>query len=774
MTSNSIGIQVNNRHASSSGSRLTAFAVGTVLAFALYLSVMWVIHSSLSIGSFGVGFWIYPVVGIVTIAAFSLLHSFKGKTLALAAAAVFVIAALILRKGFIHGLNIYADQIAIIRTQLTGLIQSRFDRGNDEYTSALVFSIFLSFAVAALSVIVASEGRKWTVFIFPMLMIPGLLLGIIKPGLPFAAALTVIIVTAIGKFLGYNDALVRTKGTVVPILATSVILLLTLAVLAFSGPPEASSGGSLKEIYKDKIHSLKYEKQANPMPEGELINIGEFRPTGRVSLRVIMTKPEPTYLRGFVGEKYADGKWTSLSGSFYTENSNTFYWLHEDGFYGQSQRSTAYSLTADVSAEKMRVMNVSACGRYLYAPYGLYQAENAVSDKRSIGDATILSNKKNADVTFDYVPDTVHQSYVIQQDLALDSGKEGVAEYMEDEKLYRDLVYKYYLSIPDEVKEVLEQCLGPRKELSSSLAKIAILEYLDANVRYREDINSNRSEEIVGWFLTQRKAGYSVHYAAAAAMMLRYYGIPARYVEGFVITPDAAAGIKESEPFDVTEQMSHAWAEYYLDGVGWIPFEAAPKYRDPNMYLAAGELLIQDDENKEGKGSSAFDGEDDEQDKPVNDEDRFDNPINNWRRIFAFRKVWAIALACLVLLVLLAVVFVRRRRLSRFIKTFENSEPRRGIINAFAYAGLLISKKIPEADRNRLGDFSEMIGETFGCGRVFGKAKALADKAMYSSKPLEAEDRNTVIEVKDCILNAYKKDRSMLQKLYDRFILCIY
>lgn len=34
-------------------------------------------------------------------------------------------------------------------------------------------------------------------------------------------------------------------------------------------------------------------------------------------------------------------------------------------------------------------------------------------------------------------------------------------------------------------------------------------------------------------FLDGTRKGYSVHYATAAAMMFRYYGIPARYVEGF-------------------------------------------------------------------------------------------------------------------------------------------------------------------------------------------------------------------------------------------------
>ena len=60
--------------------------------------------------------------------------------------------------------------------------------------------------------------------------------------------------------------------------------------------------------------------------------------------------------------------------------------------------------------------------------------------------------------------------------------------------------------------------------------------------------------------------------------MFRYFGIPARYVEGYIITPEDANSAKSGEPIAVTGENAHAWAEYYRDGVGWIPFEATPPY----------------------------------------------------------------------------------------------------------------------------------------------------------------------------------------------------
>lgn len=60
--------------------------------------------------------------------------------------------------------------------------------------------------------------------------------------------------------------------------------------------------------------------------------------------------------------------------------------------------------------------------------------------------------------------------------------------------------------------------------------------------------------------------------------MFRYYGIPARCVEGFLVTKDDAASMAANRPLTLTGQSGHTWVEYYQDGVGWLPFEVAPPY----------------------------------------------------------------------------------------------------------------------------------------------------------------------------------------------------
>ncbi len=60
-------------------------------------------------------------------------------------------------------------------------------------------------------------------------------------------------------------------------------------------------------------------------------------------------------------------------------------------------------------------------------------------------------------------------------------------------------------------------------------------------------------------FLTESKIGHSVHYATAAALMFRYYGIPSRYVEGYLVTPEDVKDKKDGDKIHIPGKNGHAW-----------------------------------------------------------------------------------------------------------------------------------------------------------------------------------------------------------------------
>ena len=82
-----------------------------------------------------------------------------------------------------------------------------------------------------------------------------------------------------------------------------------------------------------------------------------------------------------------------------------------------------------------------------------------------------------------------------------------------------------------------------------------------------------QDEDFTLYFLETSKEGYCVHFATAAAMMLRALGIPARFVSGYVVTI-SEAGV--GKPATVTDKSAHSWVEVYYDNAGWAPLEVTP------------------------------------------------------------------------------------------------------------------------------------------------------------------------------------------------------
>lgn len=103
--------------------------------------------------------------------------------------------------------------------------------------------------------------------------------------------------------------------------------------------------------------------------------------------------------------------------------------------------------------------------------------------------------------------------------------------------------------------------------------------------------------DYVSYFLSRNKKGYCTHFASAGTLMLRYMGIPARYVEGYVFSygdvvtdgkiveganyedyydgysPLGETGLIEME---IPDGQAHAWVEAYVEGKGWIVVDVTP------------------------------------------------------------------------------------------------------------------------------------------------------------------------------------------------------
>lgn len=168
------------------------------------------------------------------------------------------------------------------------------------------------------------------------------------------------------------------------------------------------------------------------------------------------------------------------------------------------------------------------------------------------------------------------------------------------EREYRAKVRDSFTNMPDDIKSLIEELMGP-VSAGSYADKVAYIErvkqFLQENYSYT--VKPGKVPEgidFLEYFLKESKKGYCTYFASAATMMFRYAGIPARYCEGYVLTDDKVIGgtaasmenarftydgkkafvSENAYEVQLTDRNAHAWVEVYMNGYGWIPIEVTP------------------------------------------------------------------------------------------------------------------------------------------------------------------------------------------------------
>ena len=143
----------------------------------------------------------------------------------------------------------------------------------------------------------------------------------------------------------------------------------------------------------------------------------------------------------------------------------------------------------------------------------------------------------------------------------------------------------------------------------------AIQDYLAENYKYTLDGGyPNAGEDFVSWFLLDSKEGYCSYFASAMTVMCRIAGVPARYVEGYYVSPVNGEAI-------ITGKNAHAWVEVYLNGVGWTAFDPTARAVgiDENREdeTAPNENAGLDQEDLQDPGQNGHEGENTPENSPA-------------------------------------------------------------------------------------------------------------------------------------------------------------
>lgn len=124
------------------------------------------------------------------------------------------------------------------------------------------------------------------------------------------------------------------------------------------------------------------------------------------------------------------------------------------------------------------------------------------------------------------------------------------------------------------VREITERITA--KDWHPAQRAMSITQFLMSNNAYSRRTRRGGGDPVSS-FILERKSAHCEYFASAAVIMMRCAGVPARYVTGYY-----AHEVDSSGDTIVRQRDAHAWAEAWIDGVGWVTVEATPASGRPD------------------------------------------------------------------------------------------------------------------------------------------------------------------------------------------------
>lgn len=550
-------------------------------------------------------------------------------------------------------------------------------------------------------------------------------------------------------------------------------------------PQDGTVLSEWKEALVQKVKDYRYEGSSRVLPDGRFKNLSSFEPKKKDVLKITMSQPQSYYLRGFTGSIYTDDGWEGEDSGKLWENRDLFYWLHQDDFYGQAiLGKAATALDTEMAAtdkNTITVQNLAGNSHYCYTPYELAvptgESVQNLLDAQKIGDCGILNGGIRGERTCTYQAYpaliTKYPSYtatLLDEDHLSGAGK----DYQKLEEYYNAFAYENYLEIPDQMQRECASLLGSyekkdgEKHADYAEAKQNILYLLTTEYTDSDKLDEKwNGADFIYEFLEISKKGYSVHFASAATMMFRYYGIPARYVEGYLVTPEDVKAMTAGEPYVLDDTHAHAWVEYYQDGVGWLPFETTPSYLD---------IMNQADEYQDISGLSGGSSQDqeqqDEDQEPEDEQEEEPDETIDWIQVIIVLLIIGIILLLLTMLVFFIWILVQRRKSRQLKKRFASADAREAICSMYEYTMNILSATGLKIRNTSLYRYEKQIAKMFDeeTGKEYHRIVDIRQEAVYSQHDLTQEQRQEMMEFKEKIWKRIYANGTWIQKMQLKYI----
>lgn len=359
---------------------------------------------------------------------------------------------------------------------------------------------------------------------------------------------------------------------------------------------------------------------------------------------VINTEPfnYTMYLRGYVAGDYAENQWQPL------ETDDTIKKISEDisetGRWIQDYDSLLLSDSDDATDSSDSAMNITikgACSKFVYAPYSCdysysYSALGENSGMTPYNDSYVRISQSSKNYTV-YYKTFRTPSWIMRTDSLVSADLDHFSPKFQDvTNLYKEYVKRNYTtpvdldSLNTVYNEICKKYLRDDPEYCSyNEIYSAIKNYFSDN-KFTYDTNPGKTpegEDFLDYFLTNQKKGYCTYYATAGTHLLRKFGYPARYIEGYMILPSQLqTATKDDDRYElvVKDKCAHAWTEVFIEGAGWMPAEFTPGYDGDNPNLTKEEKGI---DKKDESSLSSSSSKPDSSKTDINNSSR--KPLNN-------------------------------------------------------------------------------------------------------------------------------------------------
>lgn len=231
------------------------------------------------------------------------------------------------------------------------------------------------------------------------------------------------------------------------------------------------------------------------------------------------------------------------------------------------------------------------------------------------------------------------------------------------------------------------------------------------------------------YFMDESHSGNDMHFATAAALMFRKAGIPARYAEGYYVSPDWVMLYTEMSDvtMDIPDSLAHSWVEIYIDEIGWFPVEVVPGFYD--MEKRKTQEKEEDEKIKEEKKKN-YQDEAPQEDQPEPKKEEEKEPIN---------PIWFILPGILLLIALYEVL--GRYRIQRLLASFGSVYTEAQVYEMYRYVGKLMAfdrHPLPVNPYDSLWEISRIYNSATEV--PFAEFLRLANKVRFGREKLTPEE----------------------------------